>query len=153
MFSDRYLRLKIVLLLVFVAIACLYSQLSFDELTYQECLDNPARYDGALVPISLDVTLGKIEPERFWVHNQGDGFPVEVPGGTAPHNLREGDFFQATAIFHQLGNGGYLELDRIRTAPLRRLKIAVSVLPVLLVVVLLARWIRLEKWRLVVRDE
>jgi len=152
-FSDRFRILKISALLLFILASCLAAQLAFHELTLEECLAAPAAYDGRRVPVALGVTLGRIEPQRFWVSGGPAEFAVEVPGGTAGLNLRSGDFFQAVTVFRRSDTGGYLELEEIRPAPLRRLKIVVSVLPVLLVAVLLVRSIRLERGFLVLRGD
>lgn len=152
MFSDRRRGLKILLLGLFLAASCVYAQFSSRELDYEDCLADPEKYAGAEVWVGRDLTIGAVEPGRFRVRGPGEEFSVEVPGGTEGLGLRTGDYFQAITVFRPRDGGGYLELREIRTAPRRRLKILVSVLPVLLVGLLLVRCLRWKNGFLAWKD-
>jgi len=152
-FSDRGRVLKMAALALLLVAFCAHSQAVFYEPTLAECLSDPAAFDGTVVPVASGATLGPIAADRFRVHSIDGDFSVSVPGGTSGLGLREGDYFYALTVFRNRPGGGELELTAVQTAPLRRMKIAVSALPVLLAAVLLARVLRWRKGAFYVAGE
>lgn len=149
MFSNRYRIIKILgisLLLIFLA---WYSNRQNQFLTLADCLRDPARYDGAEVSCFLEPRILEVQ-ESYLLLSQPDG-PLKIqipeefdgifPEGTEISDLKPGDSLEAITVFRR---EGYLELKAIRGAPLRRLKILVSIIPVLIVGFILLRTVR---WR------
>ena len=158
MFSNRYRKIKILgisLLLIFLA---WYSNRQNQFLTLADCLRDPAKYDGAEVSSFLEPRVLEVQ-ESYLLLSQPDG-PLKIqipegfdgvfPEGTKISDLEPGDSLEAITVFHQ---EGYLELKAIRGAPLRQLKILVSIIPVLLVGFILLRTVRWQKGFLVMRSD
>ncbi len=110
---------------------------------------DPARYQGAEVSNFLEPRILEVDDRRLLI-SQPDG-PLEIripegfdgvfPEGAEIADLQPGDSLEAVTVFRL---PGYLELKAIRGAPLRRLKIVLSIIPVLLVGFILSRTVR---WR------
>lgn len=149
MFSDRYRVLKIALLSL--GIAALAFSARFWESAgpdYRRCLAEPESCDGQLIPFFIDARIIRIEPDRLVISQPEGEVVIRVPGGTASIGGKPGDYLEARAIFHR---EGWLELEAIQVAPLRRLKIAVSLLPVLAVAYLLFKTIGWKDKRLIIK--
>ena len=149
MFSERYRLLRIILLFVALIGLLVYACRERGDLTFDRCRAEPVRFDGAEVPLYVDTRLLKIEPDRILVSQPGGEVTVMVPAEKRPVKAHPGEYIEALTIFHK---EGYLELYEIRTAPLRKLKILVSIPPVLLIAVLLIQSLRWEKGRLVIQE-
>lgn len=158
MFSDRHRTIKILgiaLLLLFLA---WFSDRQNRFLTFAECLRDPERFAGREIDIFLEprvIEVGK----RYLLVSQPDG-PLEIripkgfdgvfPRGAKISDLKPGDSLEAIAVFRL---PGYLELKAIRGAPLRRLKVALSIIPVLVAAWFLIRSIRREGKFLVIKPD
>jgi hypothetical protein len=158
MFSDRFRAFKIagiVLLLVFCA---WYSNRQNRYLTFAECLLNPERFAGAEVIIYLEPKIIEVTDSYLLVsHPDGpmeirvpEGFDGVVPEGAKLSDLKPGNSLEAVAVFRL---PGYLELKAIRGAPLRRFKIALSIIPALVVAGFLFRTVRRDGAFLVMKDD
>ncbi len=158
MFSDRHRILKIVLLAIALAGLIFYARTAKVELTLSQCLTDPGLYDGREVPVGLEAKVVEVRPDRLRISQLGGlidvkvppGFDSIVPRGTRLEDLQPGQFVQARTVFHR---GGYLELRELRVASLRKIKILVSILPVLLVAVWLARSLRWRKGGLTIIEK
>ena len=155
MFSDRYRGVKIggiVLLLIFLA---WYSDRRNQFPVLADCLREPERFAGREIDITFEPRVIAVDERRILVA-QPDG-PLEIiipedfdgvfPRGEKLADLNPGDSLEAVAVFRL---PGYLELKAIRGSPLRRLKVALSIVPTLAVGFILLRTIRREKGFLVV---
>ncbi|MDP8235721.1 MAG: hypothetical protein P9M08_05015 [Candidatus Erginobacter occultus] len=155
MFSNRYRSVKILgILLLFPSLAW-YSNRENRFLSFAECMRDPTRYQGAEVSNFLEPRILDVDDRRLLI-SQPDG-PLEIripkgfdgvfPEGAEIAELKPGDSLEAVTVFRL---PGYLELKAIRGAPLRRLKIVLSILPVLLVGFILLRTVRWRKGFLVI---
>jgi hypothetical protein len=157
MFSDRFRAFKIAGIVLFLVFSVWYSNRRNRYLTFAECLRNPERFAGAEVIIYLEPKIIAVTESYLLVsHPDGpmevripEGFDGVVPEGAKLSDLRPGDSLEAVAVFRP---PGYLELKAIRGAPLRRFKIALSIIPALVVAVLLFRSVRREGAFLVMKD-
>ena len=148
MFSDQHRILKLTLIILTLIGFSLSVQFGKPGLTYRQCLSDPETFDGKEIPIYIDARIIRIEPTRLIISQPEGPVAVRVPGGTGWIKGKPGDYLEALVVFHR---EGYLELKAIQTAPLRKIKIAVSILPVLVVAALLIRTVRWEKGRLVMK--
>ena len=153
MFSDRHRTVKIIALSFGLFLFCLYSQLACPVLTYQKCLSDPARYDGRMVPVTLMARLLKINPYRITLWQPDGPREISVPAGTTFLKGKVGDFCSARTYFNR---EGYLELRNMekdfRAAPLRKLKIIISIFPALFVLIWLCFSLKVERGRLVLKN-
>ncbi len=149
MFSNRYRTIKILgisLLLLFLA---WYSHRQNHFLSLAECLEDPVKYDGTEVSHFLEPRVIAIGESRLLISQPGgpleiripEGFDGVFPEGAKISDLEPGDSLEAVTVFRR---PGYLELTAIRGAPLRKFKIALSIIPVLAVGFILLRTVR---WR------
>lgn len=149
MFSDRYRLLKIILICIALIGLLFYAYGKRKDLTLARCRTDPVRFAGAEVPLYVDSRLLEIEPDRILVSQPGGDVTVMVPAEKRPVKARPGEHIEAITIFRR---EGYLELKKIRTAPLRKLKIVISIPPLLLLAFLLIKSLRWEKGRLVIKE-
>ena len=152
MFSDRHRTIKIIALAAVLFLFCLYSQLAYPVLTYQQCLSDPARYDGSLVQVALGARLLKISPYTITLRQPDGPRKILVPSGTSSLKGEVGDFCSAITYFHRDGTLELRNIDKdFRAAPLRRLKIIISIFPALFVMVWLCFSLQVERGRLVLQ--
>jgi hypothetical protein len=154
MFSNRYRSVKILGILLLLLSLAWYSNRENRFLTFAECMRDPTRYQGAEVYNFLEPRILEVDEKRLII-SQPDG-PLEIripegfdgvfPEGAEISDLKPGDSLEAVTVFRL---PGYLELKAIRGAPLRRLKIVLSIIPVLLVGFILLRTVRWRKGFLV----
>jgi len=99
--------------------------------TLQECLADPARFDGQRIIIATEVTVVRTWPDSLWIRQMGKRCTVVgAPGAAQP-----GEYLSLIARFHA---PGWLELEALHAAKGRRAKILWSILPPLL---LAAGWV------------
>ncbi|MDZ7337946.1 MAG: hypothetical protein ONB30_05350 [candidate division KSB1 bacterium] len=115
-----------------------YGYRAYPELRLSTCLQDPLRYDGAHLVVGTEATVEALVPNGFVIRQLGRS--VCVVGD--PGDARVGDFVRMEVIFHK---EGYLTLKRLYVAKKRRAKIAVSVLPVLVVGVWFCRAYRFDR--------
>ncbi|MGQ9560087.1 MAG: hypothetical protein ACUVWA_06210 [Candidatus Oleimicrobiaceae bacterium] len=118
-----------------------YGYRAFPEIRLADCLHDPARYDGALITVGTEATVERVLPDGFLVRQMGR--VVRVIGDAG--NARPGDFVRFRARFHR---EGHLTLEQLYVAKRRRAKVAVSILPALLVVALVIKTYRFDPHRL-----
>lgn len=157
MFSDHYRKIKIIGLIIILGLMAWYSDAGRHTLTLSDCLKDPERYDGSEVPIFMEARIGRITSDHLQV-DQITG-PVEIfipaqfkdiiPSSLNLEEIQPGQSMEAITIFRK---AGYLELAKLRVAPLRPLKIILSIFPALIVIILLIRSIRYKKGRLVLQQ-
>jgi len=95
-----------------------------------DCIADPARYDGAVVFSPHEATAGKIVGGGFLLRWQGREMPVR---GNAP-DLAAGEYVAVRGIFHR---EGYIEALSIHVGRYRRTKMLVSVFGAAIVLSLL----------------
>ncbi|NIA30166.1 MAG: hypothetical protein GWP06_09675 [Actinobacteria bacterium] len=128
-----FFRIMQVLVLALVLLALsLYGKYFDPTITLQMCLQNPQKYDGALIEIGTETTVREILADGFTIEQMGK--VVKVVGKT--DNIFPNEFVSLQVVFHK---GPWLELKKSHIAKYRRVKIAVSVIPVLFVFVLFFR--------------
>lgn len=106
------------------------------------CLNDPLKYDRYEVSIGTEAKV---------VERLSDGFILQEMGHTIrvkgdPQNVSPGDYVRLRAIFHK---EGYLDLKLLYVAKGRRLKILVSIAPVVLVLFLFFRTYRFYGRRMI----
>ena len=89
------------------------------------CLENPDRFDGEVIEVGGEATVRDRLPDGFTIEYLGQIVRVD---GTHPH-LKKREFLSLIAVFHK--EGPWLESLDIHIARYRRLKIVISVLPVI----------------------
>lgn len=103
-----------------------YGKMANPAVTLQMCLRQPSRYDGQVIQVGAEATVVAIRQDGFVIRQMGKTIPVI--GGN--EGIVIGDFVSLIATFHSTG---FLELHESYVARYRRLKILVSILPVLLI--------------------
>ena len=123
MFSNRFLFGKIMVTLVLILSLCYYGLLEGPEteLTFQKCMKNPEYYDGVELIISYH-KVGMISPEHFELLVGNSTVIVMGKAGEAV----EGDYVSVRTKFEK---EGFLNLEEIHIHKGRRLKYALSLLP------------------------
>jgi len=157
MFSDHYRKTKIIGLIAVLGILAWYSDAAQQPLTLSECLKNPERYDGVEVPISLEARVMNLTSDRLTVTQMTGPVEITIPprfngmvsSYSSLDDVKPGQSLEAITVFRR---PGYLELKNLRIAPLRPLKIILSIFPAIIVLVILIISIRWENGRLVVRE-
>jgi hypothetical protein len=131
----------VVLLLCLLATLTYYGYRAYPEVRLVDCLRDPERFDGVSITVGTEATVGQILEDGFVVRQMGR--LVRVQGD--PGDARVGDFVRLQAQFHK---DGHLTLQRLYVAKKRRAKLAISLLPALLVAVLVVRSYRFDRKRL-----
>jgi hypothetical protein len=129
-------------LVILIAGLCVYAKFNHPWISLNECLSNPERFDGATVYQFREPRVGKIERDGFWLL-QRQGPTVFVKSDTA--GLKENSYLGMVAVFHKTGT---LDAVRIQLAPKRREKMAVSLLPAVVICFLLIRAFRFDRNRM-----
>ncbi len=129
------------LLLALLLALVYYGYRAYPEIRLADCLKDPARYDGTLITVGTEATVEQLLPDGFLVRQMGRVVRVIGDAGDA----KPGDFVRFRARFHR---EGYLTLQHLYVAKARRAKVAVSILPVLLVAVLVVKTYRFDRHRL-----
>lgn len=128
MFTNKYYGLKLSILIIWILSMCSYSHLrNPGSVSLQDCLEDPERFDKVVLTFGTNSKAGKVKKDRFELITN-DGTKVTVFGSAK--GLRENEYIDLETIFHK---EGYFELKKIYVRKLRRLKIILSILPVLLV--------------------
>ncbi len=134
-----------------------YASASQNILTFSRCLADPEGCNGKEVPIFLEAHVLEITPDLIRI-SQPDGpldvvippgFDGMVPAGTSLEDVKPGQSLEAVTVFRL---PGYLELKAFRSARLRKMKIIISIFPVIVVGILLAVAVRWENGRLVIKE-
>jgi len=157
MFSDRYRKTKIIGLIVILGILAWYSDAAQQPLTLSECLNNPELYEGVEVPVSLEARVMDLTPNRLRVSQITGPVEITIPprfsgmvsSYSSLDDVKPGQSMEAITVFRL---PGYLELKKLRIAPLRPLKIILSIFPAIIVLIILIISIRWENGRLVVKE-
>jgi hypothetical protein len=148
-FSDRHRILKIVLIaLAVIGLSWSVRLWEAEGPDYRQCLAEPDACDGREIPFYIDARIVRVQPDRLIITQPEGPVEIRIPAGMGGIRGKPGDYLEALAVFHKESG---LELRAIQTAPLRKIKIAVSVLPVLALVFLLWRTIRWKNGRLEIK--
>jgi|WetSurMetagenome_2_1015567.scaffolds.fasta_scaffold729841_1 hypothetical protein len=124
---------------------CLFAKFNHPWISLNECLSNPERYDGKRVWQFREPRVGKIEKDGFWLI-QRQGPTVFVNCDTT--GLKENSYLGMVAVFRK---PDMLEAERIQLSPKRREKMATSLVPALIIVILLIRAFTVDRKDKVVR--
>lgn len=109
-----------IVLAVLIALLCAYGGLYAPGPTLDECLADPAAFDGAVVYAPRESVVGSVTNDGFILKWAGREFPVR---GVA-RNARPGHYVGVRGIFR---SDGFIEAEAIHVGRFRRLKIAMSV--------------------------
>ena len=128
MFSDNHRYIKIFLLILILAVLCLYS---FREgkriyIDLGICLANADHFDGREIVVENYVYVSSVSKDRFAIEQEGSRIPVMG----APEELAPGDEIALRAIFHR---EGYLTLQEMHIKKLRTIKILISLVAAMFV--------------------
>ncbi len=99
-------------------------------ITLGMCMENPAAYDGQTIFIGTEITVREVLEDGFRIHQMGRF--ARVYGESA--QVKKGDSVQLVAQFRAPDQ---LVLEKLYIAKKRRWKIALSVVPVVLIAVAL----------------
>jgi hypothetical protein len=137
-FSNRYLYIKVTLLMLTVAFLCFYSYREESaEVTLGDCMADPGYFDKTLLDIGGGAKVGRVGKDGFellkgenkiWVKGVAEGLGVN-------------EYINVKAVFHK---EGYLHLGQAHVLKWRRLKIVLSVIPVLVIAGLFLRAYRVR---------
>ncbi|HOT95603.1 MAG TPA: hypothetical protein PLG50_01430 [bacterium] len=130
-------RFRMVLLLLAMAGMTWYGKADNPAVTLQDCLNDPARYDGRRIILATEVTVVRIWPDSLWVRQMGRLCTVLGPPGTA----QPGDYLSLVGIFRAPAR---LDLEQLHPAKGRRAKILWSALPPL---ILAGFWLAAYRFR------
>jgi len=127
--------LRLLCLLVAMALLIWYGKEKNPSITLTMCLAEPEKYHGRLIEVANETIVQQVYNDSFTVRYLGR--VVTVIGDT--EGVRPGEFLSLIAVFDKSGK---LLLQKKHIAIYRRWKIAVSVLPVLLILFLFLRQYR-----------
>jgi hypothetical protein len=132
--------LIILLLLLGLFLLSYFSVHDHPWISVADCLENPEKYDGAIITSYHEPQIGEIYVDGF-VLLQKHNPSIRVYANTT--GLTKNEYVGLKAVFHKTG---YLKAVDLIVARKRREKIWISVIPTLLVGVLLLRYFRLN-WK------
>ena len=107
----------------------LYGKVFDPTVTLQMCLRAPEKYDGALIEVGTEATVGDVLADGFTIRQMGK--TVRVVGRS--EDVAPGEYVNLLAVFH---DGPWLELRRLHVAKYRRAKILLSAIPAVGVILL-----------------
>jgi len=136
MFTNEYRAQKVIALSFVVILFCIYNHnRPATTLNYHECLLDPNKYDGSELIVKNEAIIGEIFEDKFEILQNNK--KIMVRGAT--ESLKSNEFVSLRATFHK---EGYLTVKEIHVHRYRRLKIAISILPVMIV-----GWIFFRKYK------
>jgi len=132
--SNKHRIKKLLIFILIIVLLSLYSHVKRPEssLTFNECLQNPEKYDRHVIYIRNEAKIGKVFDNKFEIIQGENKF---MAFGSSP-DLRENDYITAKATFFKKG---YIKIEKSHVHKYRRIKIAISVIPVLLIIFLFLR--------------
>lgn len=139
MHMTKYAR-TIILLVIGITLISLsfYSAHFHPWIELKDCLQNPQKYDGQLVTSYKEPMIGEIYPDGFQLI-QKQVTSIRVYSDTT--GLSTGEYVGIRAVFHK---EGYLVATNLKIARNRRVKIWISVIPVLIICSFLTYYYRLN---------
>jgi len=137
MFTNKYRAKKIIALSFVIILFCIHSHKNRPEmaLKFSECLLNPKQYNGRELIIKNEAKTGEIFKDKFEILQGND--KIMVIG--AIESLKKNEYVTLRATFHK---EGYLTVKDMHVHKYRRLKIAISMITIILV-----GWIFFRKYR------
>jgi len=137
MFTNKYRTQRIIALSLIISLFCIHSHRNRPEiaLTFRECLLSPEKYDNRELIVKNEAKTGEIFKDKFEIL-QGDD-KITVVGPT--EELKRNEFVTMRATFHK---EGFLTVKEMHVHRFRRLKMVISILPVILV-----GWIFFRRYR------
>lgn len=121
---KRYLYM--LLLCTLLAGLVYYGKTHNPAVTLAMCMENPAAFDGQTIFIGTEITVREVREDGFQIHQMGR--IARVYGESA--QVKKGDTVQLVAQFRAPDQ---LVLEKLYVAKKRRWKIALSVVPVVLI--------------------
>ena len=157
MFSDRLRKTKIVLIVCILIGLGVYADLGKKEPLMERYLAAPSDFIGERIPIHHEPTVISAHSGRLRLRQLDreaeilipEGFDNVIPGYLTIDDIRPGQYVEAIT---RVDRDGGLRLETIRIAYLRRMKIAVSVIPAAVVMIILFLSVRWEKGRVVIKE-
>ena len=134
--SKNIQRISALVLLPLVMISLsVFGERHDPSINLRMCLQDPLQYDLQMITVGTETTVKKIEIDHFVISQMGKELIVygQCPG------IHENDFIQLVGIFHK---EGWLELKSCYIARYRRIKIWISIFPIIWVAVLF-----FKEWR------
>lgn len=122
--------IRIIIYSTILAGLIVYGKLYFPATTLQMCLQNPEIHDGKTINIGNEATVQKLTKDGFIIRQLGRTIPVK---SSTVESLKPGVFINFTAVFHK---EGWLEAKQVHVMKKRRVKIWISVLPVIVIFIL-----------------
>lgn len=94
--------------------------------SFTDCVNDPVSCDNRIVMEGMDVYVSEVTPDGFRITKQGHS--IWVRGATK--NLAVGDKINLRAIFHK---EWYMDMEALYVSKLRRVRVWLSIPPVLIV--------------------
>jgi hypothetical protein len=116
----------------------LYTHFKHPWIDLEKCLKDPERYHGREVTDFREPRIGEIKADGF-ILNQRNGSSIFVKADTT--GLEQGAYIGLIARFHK---DGYLKAIKYRIAKKRKMKIVISIIPVIIVAILLITSFRID---------
>ncbi|MDZ7723133.1 MAG: hypothetical protein U5R06_10095 [candidate division KSB1 bacterium] len=133
--------MRLIRITIYIAVLTgliLYGYIHIPDITLQMCLQDPDRYDGTTITVGNEATVKNLTHDGFIIKQRGRLIPVN---SARVNDLKPGVFINFSAVFHK---PGWLQAKEIHIMKQRRLKIWVSVIPVIVVVILFFRHFRFD---------
>jgi hypothetical protein len=127
-----------------MVLLCLYGGLRHPWISYTECRQDPEKYDGLVVENFREPKIGAIRTNGFELLQHGER-PVFVEADTA--GLKSGEYVALKAVYH---GEGRLTATTVRVVSRRREKMAVSLVPAVMIVFLFFRHFRFNVQRRII---
>lgn len=132
---------RILLYITILTGLIIYGKRNFPETTLHMCLKEPQRYDGVTLTIGNEAIVHQLTADGFIIKQMGELIPVK---SSKTASLEPGVFVNSIAVFHK---EGWLEAKQVRVMKYRRIKIGVSILPVIIITVLFFRHFYFQHWQ------
>jgi len=124
--KSRWLRLLIYASLMTFLIY--YGQKNHPGVTYAECTSDPIKYHNTPIEIGTEATINEIYPDYFLISQMQHLIKILGP---APDHAQVGEFVTLSGTFQKDGS---IIPASIRIAEKRRLKIWISLFPMIVVI-------------------
>ena len=134
--TESAVKSRLVLLLFIglgIGLLCWTSAFRHPWISFADCIANPDKYDDRLVEEFREPLIGAIHADGFELRQRGER-PVFVRADTV--GLKTGEYVALKAVYHR---EGYLTAVVAKVASGRREKMALSLVPALLIIILFFR--------------
>ncbi|MFC2092076.1 hypothetical protein ACFLTD_04815 [Elusimicrobiota bacterium] len=142
-FSDRSRWIKLSVSCLVLVIFGIYSQAMYQRkvVDIEKCLASPLVYDKKLIEIKHDAVVAGIKDDGFSIYVRGNMVHAVYDGTDDSWKDSLGEYISIRAVFHK---EGYVEADAYHIHKQRRLKMAFSIIPVLIICFIFFKYYRFD---------